>query len=148
MSLTKDALSSFAANVEITYLTDMSMGGLLEKLRNLPERSVVLYLSFFQDAGGDKFLNATKALPMVAEAANAPAFGMSDTYLGNGIVGGDLMNFQEQGKVTARIVSELLDGKKVEEISIRTLSSLYMFDWNELRRWHIPESRLPPGPLC
>jgi signal transduction histidine kinase/ABC-type uncharacterized transport system substrate-binding protein len=147
MSLTKDALSSFAANVEITYLTDMSMGGLLEKLRNLPERSVVLYLSFFQDAGGDKFLNATKALPMVAEAANAPAFGMSDTYLGNGIVGGDLMNFQEQGKVTARIVSELLDGKKVEEISIRTLSSLYMFDWNELRRWHIPESRLPPGSI-
>jgi len=145
MRFTKDALSSFTANVEITYLTDMSMGGLLEKLQNLPERSVVLYVSFFQDAGGDKFLNATKALPMVAAAANAPAFGMSDTYLGHGIVGGDLMSFQEQGQVTARIVSELLDGKKVEEIPIRTLPSLYMFDWNELRRWHIPESRLPPG---
>ena len=49
---------------------------------------------------------------MVASAANAPVFGMSDTYLGHGIVGGDLMNFGEQGKVTARIVSELLDGKK------------------------------------
>jgi hypothetical protein len=43
MSFTKDALSSFVANVEITYLTDMSMRGLLEKLHNLPERSVVLY---------------------------------------------------------------------------------------------------------
>ena len=84
---------------------------------------------------------------MVAAAANAPTFGMSDTYLGNGIVGGDLMSFQEQGKATARIVSELLDGKKVEEIPIRTLPSLYMFDWNQLRRWHIPQSRLPPGSI-
>jgi signal transduction histidine kinase len=145
MSSTKDFLSSFATNVEIVYLTDMTMGALLEELQNLPEHSVVLYVSFFQDAAGHRFLNATKALPMVAAAANAPAFGMSDTYLGNGIVGGDLMNFQEQGKVTARIVSELLDGKKAEEIPIETLSSSYMFDWNELERWHIPESKLPPG---
>jgi signal transduction histidine kinase len=147
MSATKDALGSFAENVEITYVTDMSMGGLLKKMHSLPERSVVLYTSFFQDADGYKFVNATKALPMVAAAANAPTFGMSDTYLGNGIVGGDLMSYQEQGKATARIVSELLDGKKVEEIPIRTLPSLYMFDWNELRRWHIPESRLPPGSI-
>jgi signal transduction histidine kinase len=147
MSITKDALSSFAANVEITYLTDMSMGRLLEKLPNLPERSVLLYVSFFQDAEGYRFVNTTKALPMVAAAANAPTFAMSDTYLGNGIVGGDLMSFQEQGKATARIVSELLDGKKAEEIPIRTLPSVYMFDWNELRRWHIPESRLPPGSI-
>jgi signal transduction histidine kinase len=147
MGATKDALSSFAANVEITYLTDMSMGGVLKELRNLPERSVVLYTSFFQDADGYKFVNATKALPMVAAAANAPTFGMSDTYLGNGIVGGDLMSFQAQARTTARIVSELLDGKKVEEIPIRTLPSIYMFDWNELRRWHIPESRLPLGSI-
>jgi signal transduction histidine kinase len=147
MSATKNALSSFAANVEITYLTDVSMGGLLKELHNLPDRSLVLYTSFFQDADGHTFVNATKALPMVAAAANAPIFGMSDTYLGNGIVGGDLMSFQEQGKATARIVSELLDGKKAEDIPIRTLPSLYMFDWNELRRWHIPESRLPPGSI-
>jgi len=67
--------------------------------------------------------------------------------LGRGIVGGDLMNFQEQGKVTAQIVSELLDGKKVEELPIRTLPSMFMFDWNELKRWHIPESRLPSGSI-
>jgi ABC-type uncharacterized transport system substrate-binding protein len=112
----------------------MAMGELLEKLQNLPEHSVVLYVSFFQDAAGHKFINATKALPLVASAANGPVFGMSDTYLGHGIVGGDLMSFQEQGKVTARIVSELLDGKKVEEIPIEILPSLYMFDWNELTR--------------
>jgi signal transduction histidine kinase len=147
MSLTRNSMSSFAANADIVYLTDMAMGELLEKLQNLPENSVVLYVSLFQDTAGHSFLNATKALPMVASAVNVPVFGMSDTYLGRGIVGGDLMNFQEQGNVTARIVSELLDGKRVEDLPIRTLPGMFMFDWNELKRWHIPESRLPSGSI-
>ncbi len=75
----------------------MEMEKLLEQLRNLPENSIVLYISFFQDSTGKKFVNATQALPMVASAANAPVFGMSDTYLGHGIVGGDVMNFYGTG---------------------------------------------------
>ncbi len=145
IAATKELLSSFQPKAEFSYLVEMKMGKLLEELRNLPENSIVFYISFFQDSAGNKFLNATKALPMIASAANAPVFGMSDTYLGHAIVGGDLMNFREQGKVTARIVSELLNGKKAEDIPMETLPSMFMFDWNELKRWHVPESRLPYG---
>jgi signal transduction histidine kinase len=147
MTFTKESFMLNQARVEFSYLTDMEMGKLLEQLRNLPENSIVFYTSFLQDSVGNKFLNATKALPMVASAADAPVFGMSDTYLGHGIVGGDLMNFQEQGKVTARIVSQILEGKKAGDLPIQTLPSMFMFDWNELQRWHIPESRLPSGSI-
>jgi signal transduction histidine kinase len=147
MTATKEFLSSFPTKVEFSYLDDMEMERLLERLRNLPENSVVFYISFFQDSAGKKFLNATQALPMIASTANAPVFGMSDTYLGHGIVGGDVMNFQEQGKVTARIVSELLDGKKPADIPIKSLPSMLMFDWNELKRWHISENTLPSGSI-
>jgi signal transduction histidine kinase len=147
IAATREFFSSFRTNAEFSYLTGMEMGKLLGQLKNLPENSIVFYTSFFEDSAGNKFINATKALPMVASAANAPVFGMSDTYLGHGIVGGDLMNFQEQGKVTARIVLELLEGKKVEDLPIETLPSMFMFDWNELNRWHIPESRLPAGSI-
>jgi signal transduction histidine kinase len=143
IAVTKGLLSSFQPQTQFSYLVEMEMGKLLQQVRNLPENSVVLYISFFQDSVGNKFLNATKALPMVASVANAPVFGMSDTYLGHGIVGGDLMNFREQGRVTARIVSELLDGKKAEDIPIETVPSKFMFDSSELKRWHVPESRLP-----
>jgi hypothetical protein len=145
VAATKEFFSSFRTNVDFSYLTEMEMKGLLEQLKNLPKNSIVFYTSFFQDSAGNRFLNATQALPMVASAANAPVFGMSDTYLGHGIVGGSVMNFQEQGKVTARIVSELLEGKKVEELPIETLPNSFMFDWNELKRWHVPDSRLPAG---
>jgi hypothetical protein len=115
LSITKDSLSSFATNADIAYLADMTMGELLEKLQNLPEHSVVLYVSFLEDADGHRFLNATKALPMVASATNGPVFGMSDTYLGHGIVGGDLMRFQEQGKSLLGLFRNSLMGKKREK---------------------------------
>jgi signal transduction histidine kinase len=147
IAFTREFFSSSQTRVEFSYLTDMEMEKLLERLRNLPENSIVFYTSFLQDSVGNKFLNATKALPMVASAANAPIFGMSDTYLGHGIVGGDVMNFRDQGKITARIVSELLEGKKVGDLPIESLPSMFMFDWNELERWHIPESKLPAGSI-
>jgi len=145
MSLTKKALSSVKTKSEITYLTDMEMNKLLEKLRNLPEHSIELYTSFFRDSAGNKFLNASKALPMVAAASNGPDFGMSDTYIGQGIVGGYVLPFGKQAKITAQIVSELLDGKKAEELPVETLASEYLFDWRELQHWHIPEASLPFG---
>jgi signal transduction histidine kinase len=145
IAATKELLSSSHPQAQVSYLVEMEMGKLLQELRKLPENSVVLYVSFFQDSVGNKFLNATKALPMVASAANAPVFGMSDTYLGHGIVGGDVMNFREQGKVTARIVSELLNGKKVEDLTVEAVPSKFIFDSNELKRWRVPESQLPYG---
>jgi signal transduction histidine kinase len=147
MSITKAGISSLASKLDFVYMTDLEMNELLKRLQRLPKQTVVLYISFFQDAAGHKFINATRALPMIAEAANAPVFGISDTYLGNGIVGGDVMRFQEQGKVSARIISQLLEGKKAQDIPIETLPSSYVFDWKALQRWHIPESRLPPGSL-
>jgi signal transduction histidine kinase len=147
IAATKEFFSSVQAGAEVSFLVDMEMAALLEKLKNLPENSIVFYTSFFQDSDGHRFLNATQALPMVASAANAPVFGMSDTYLGHGIIGGSLMNFQEQGKVTAAIVSRLLQGEGPENIPIETLSSTFMFDANELQRWHIPEARLPAGSI-
>ena len=145
MSLTKKALRSVKTKSEIVYLTDMEMNRLLEQLRKLPEHSIELYTSFFQDAAKNKFINSTQALPMIAAASNGPDFGMSDTYLGHGIVGGYMLPFAKQAKVTARIVAGLLDGKTAQGLPIETLPSEYFFDWRELQYWHIPESRLPFG---
>jgi signal transduction histidine kinase len=144
-SLTKKALSPIKTKSEIVYLTDMEMNRLLKYLRTLPDHSIELYTSFFQDSAGNKFLNSTAALPMIASASSGPDFGMSDTYIGHGIVGGYVLPFERQAKFTAQIVSRLLDGKKAQELPIETLASVYMFDWHELQTWHISESSLPSG---
>jgi signal transduction histidine kinase len=141
----KASLNSYTAVVDLTYLTDLEMSSLLDRLRHLPSHTIVLYTSFFSDVAGNRFVNATTALPLVSKASNAPVFGMSDTYLGRGIVGGFVASFAEQGKIVARIISDLFAGKEAKDIPVLTASSSYVFDWTQLQRWHLNENNLPPG---
>ena len=144
-ALVKTDLLSYENKLDVTYLTDLPMSKLLERLRHLPDHSMVLYLSFFKDAQGREFLNIAEALPMIAGAANAPVFGIVDTHLGHGVVGGFVVSFEEQGKIVGRDALEILAGKPPRDIPIVHGPSLYLFDWRELQRWKLDESRLPAG---
>src|SRR5271157_292585 len=146
-AITKASLNSDPAPVDFTYLTDLEMSSMLERLRHLPVRTIVLYVSFFRDAAGNEFVNATTALPLVSETANAPVFGMSDTYLGHGIVGGYVLDFAEQGRIAASVVSNIFGGKKAQDIPIQSSPSIYMFDWKQLQRWNLSERKLPAGSI-
>ncbi len=144
-ALVKTALTSYENKLDVTYLTDLPMSELQGRLRHLPNHSIVLYLSFFKDAQGREFLNIAEALPMIAGAANAPVFGIADTQLGHGIVGGFVVSFEEQGKIVGRDALEILGGKPPQDIPIVQGASLYLFDWRELQRWKLDESGLPAG---
>src|SRR5271166_3750497 len=147
LRLTKGSLDRHPVPLDFTYLTNLDMSSLLQRLRNLPKRTVVLYTSFFRDASGNQFVNASTALPLVSEAANAPVFGISDTYLGHGIVGGYVVSFSEQGRIAAQLAAEILDGRKPADIPIVDGPSLYVFDWKQLKRWNLSESRLPANSI-
>jgi signal transduction histidine kinase len=144
-ALAKAGLTSYEARLDVTYLTDLAMNQLQERLRHLPSHSIVLFLSFFKDGTGREFLNAREALPLVVAASNAPVFGISDTYLDRGIVGGFVVSFEEQGKIAARDVLEILGGKPPQEIPVVHGPGVYMFDWRELRRWNLDQRKLPAG---
>jgi signal transduction histidine kinase len=142
-AITKASLQAHPFLVDFTYLTDLEMSNLLDRVRHLPAQTIVLYVSLFRDAAGNQFVNATTALPLVVEASNAPVFGMSDAYMGNGAVGGYVMSFAESGQAAAQTVRDILSGKRLADIPIVTSPGLYMFDWKQLERWNLSESRLP-----
>jgi signal transduction histidine kinase len=146
-ALVKAGLSSYETRLDITYLTDLLLNELQERLRHLPSHSIVVYVSFFKDAQGREFLNTAEALPLITAASNAPVFGLSDTYLGRGIVGGFVVSFEEQGKIAARDVIEILGGKPPQEISVVHGPSVYLFDWRELQRWNLDQRKLPAGSI-
>ena len=63
-------------------------------------------------------MNATTALPLVSEASSVPVFGVSDTLVGHGIVGGYVVSFADQGKIAAEIAAQIVQGKAPAEIPI------------------------------
>jgi DNA-binding NtrC family response regulator/PAS domain-containing protein len=142
--VTREALSEYKGGVEIHYLTGLTEADLLEKVTQLPEHSVLYYLVFSRDADGKSFV-PRELMATVSERANSPMFGLVDTYLGHGIVGGLLLSAELQGKRCAEIALRILDGQSPKDIlPVRTFN-IPKFDWRQLKRWAISEDRLPSG---
>jgi PAS domain S-box-containing protein len=67
--------------------------------------------------------------------------------LGNGIVGGSLLDFQAIGRLLGETGQRILAGEPPENIPSQTAPTVTMFDWRELRRWGINEQNLPAGSI-
>jgi signal transduction histidine kinase/ABC-type uncharacterized transport system substrate-binding protein len=144
-ALTEASLRKYESQFEFTYLTDLDMPALLERLRRLPSKTIVYHTSMMEDAGGTHFIDATQAVPMIANAANAPVFVMDDVDVGEGTVGGYVVSWAADGQVAAGMAVRILDGVKPQEIPVVRNNNVYLFDWRALRRWGFKESDLPPG---
>lgn len=144
-ALVKEDLGSYTSRLDITYLTDLTMPELLERLKHLPQHTVVLLTDVAEDAAGTKFVGSTQAAPMLTNAANAPVFTLSDVDLAHGEVGGDLTSFAKEGEVVGDIVQKILKGERPQGIPVVNGVNVYMFDWHALQHWHLQEARLPLG---
>lgn len=140
----KQQLNAFSDHLDITYMTELAMPDLLERLRHLPSHSLVLLTSVSLDATGTRFTSRDSG-PMIAAAANAPVFSLFDVYLNHGEVGGYLSSLSEQGKLAGAMALRLLSGAKSKDIPRVNGVNAYMFDWRALKRWGLRESDLPPG---
>jgi hypothetical protein len=112
----RERLHGYEARLDFSYLTDLDMPSLLERLKHLPEHTVVLYTHIGMGAKGTKYISASQAGPMVASASNAPVFGPSDVDLGHGQVGGYLQSFAMEGKIVAGIAARILNGEKPKDV--------------------------------
>lgn len=142
----KEQLKGFSDRVDISYMTDFTMGGLLEHLRHLPEQTVVLFTTVAQDAAGVTY-KSTETGPLMAPAANAPVFTLFDMYINHGEVGGDLFSWNDQGKAVGRMALRVLNGERARDIPPVKGVVNFTFDTRALKRWGIAESALPPGSI-
>lgn len=145
--LFRQGAAGFENTIEITYLNNLSWDDLLKKLSQLPANAIVFYLSLFRDATGRTFV-PRDVLPLISKASSAPVYGILDTYLGHGIVGGNLLNHQLVGQKAAELGLRILRGEKPTDIpAIKEGVYTYMFDWRQLKRWGLDEESLPPGSI-
>jgi PAS domain S-box-containing protein len=147
LALFRKKLSGYEDRFDFTYLTDFDMPTLLQRLKHLPQNTVILYTNIGQDAGGTRYVGASQSGPMTARAANAPIFSPADVYLGYGQVGGYLESFAAEGKLVGEIVLRILNGTRPQDIPIVEGANVYMFDWRALQRWGLKETDLPPGSI-
>jgi PAS domain S-box-containing protein len=146
-AIARESFRKYESRFEFTYLTDLAMPALIERLKHLPDHTIVYHTSVMQDAAGERFIDASQSVPLIASAARAPVFVVDDVDLGNGTVGGYLVSFAAIGKTVGQMAVRVLSGEKPQDIPIVKSPYVYMYDWPALRRWGLKESNLPPGSL-
>ena len=143
--IAKESFRNYESKLDFTYLTDLNMPTLLERLRNLPSDTIVYHTAISEDAAGERFIDSAQALPLVIGAANAPVFVMDDVDFRGGAVGGYLVNWADDATAAAGMAVRILNGERPQDIPVVTSKNEYMFDWRAVKRWGLKEAALPPG---
>jgi signal transduction histidine kinase len=135
----------FNAALEVIDLTGLPMADVRKRVAVLPENTAILYTGIFIDGAGVAF-DPTDALADIAEVANRPIVISTETQLGYGAVGGLVLRPNLVGDDAARLTLRILNGETAANIPIVLGDYIKpIFDWRQLTKWGISESRLPPG---
>ena len=141
----KRAVRPFEGRVTFVWTNRLSLAELLTRAGGLPPHSAIFYGILSMDAAGAPQMEEP-VLDALHAAANAPMFGLHSHQLGHGIVGGPLLSLPDLSRDTTAVALRLLRGEAAADIPPRTLvAATPTLDARELRRWGIPERRLPAG---
>jgi len=141
----KKAFEPFTPRVKFTYVNDLSCEQILDLVSKLPPHSFVLLGLLLRDASGVTF-NQDDLLKRLHQVSRAPINGLFVHHVGQGIVGGRLVQTALTGTEGARVAARILRGEPASSIPPWvTPASAPTYDWRELKRWRISERVLPPG---
>ncbi|TIM07136.1 sensor histidine kinase [Mesorhizobium sp.] len=121
------------------YLEGLAIDEFAERASRFPPDSIVLFLTILADSTGRNFL-PKDALGIVAAKASAPIYGPYDTYVGQGVVGGNSVTFESLGNAVAGLALDALAGKPITDIEV---PQTFFADARQLKRWGLSESSLP-----
>jgi len=141
----EEELRPFHDRLTFVWSEELSLPEILRRSARLPRHSAIFYLTFGTDAQGGAYADE-RVLDDLRTTANAPLFGVQSVYLGSGVVGGTMMSIENLARNTADVALRLLNGAPPGSIKVPPQRpGQPTFDWRELQRWGIAESRLPAG---
>src|SRR5262249_16858801 len=107
----REALAPYQDKLSVAYLNELAFPEILEKVKQLPPDTIVLYLSMSRDATGRTYPSQS-VVKQISEASRAPVYGVMDSNLGQGIVGGVMPSFASHGRMAGELAARLLAGER------------------------------------
>lgn len=143
---TRREFQPFANRAHFSWLHDLTLEEMQERLAALPPNAAILFGEYGDSAG---VANAQyHALDSLHAASSAPIFGLFDTQFGHGIVGGPLLSEREASRRAGVVARRILEGEAPDTIDEPPVTAgTPVYDFRELERWGIRESRLPAGSI-
>jgi signal transduction histidine kinase len=134
-----------ANRIKLSWTDELSFESLLKQASTLPPHTAIFWELMIVDAVGVVH-EGDVPLTRLHAVANAPIFSYDESFFGSAIVGGPLLLVADSSRQTAAVAVRILGGEKPGEIKTPPVQFAGpVFDWREMRRWGISESRLPAG---
>lgn len=131
-------------NFKSIITEDLSIYEFKRVLNNLKDDTAIisLYPSNFKNGEWLKYLDINK---LIAEInPKIPIYNVLEYAIGNGSVGGKVINHFNQGKRAGQIALGLLEGKDPKDLYIGTdEANEYVFDYNTVKKFKIGMKNLP-----
>jgi PAS domain S-box-containing protein len=134
-------IKEFEKDTKIIFDNQIDMDTLEQKVNSLPQNCTVLFTSLYKDKN-EKYITYSQIRDFF-NSSKYPIFALNKIHLGEGIVGGIMVNPLEQGILTAKKSVEVIEGKKPNEIDISIPNSKYYFDYEVLKKYKIDSSKIP-----
>ncbi|HAE23463.1 MAG TPA: hypothetical protein DCG47_14255 [Spirochaetaceae bacterium] len=131
----------------IIDLSELEPEALQEALKELPERSVILYLSYLLTPSGRR-MSVDQSLSIIREASGAPMVACWDFIIEAGALGGRVVSGRLMGEGAAALIRARVDGKDSSQ-GPRDSPAIYehLFHYSQLIKAGIAPGKLPEGSL-
>jgi signal transduction histidine kinase len=133
------------SRVKLIFYNEQPFEAILKAVASLPTHSAILFQQLWLDGAGAVY-GDKEPLKRIYEVANAPIFSFDLSHFNGEVVGGPMFSPSEGARPTAAVAVRMLGGEKAGDIKVPPITfSAPKYDWRQLKRWNISESRLPPG---
>ena len=120
---------------------------LATQLGQLEENTVLFYLSMFEDKTG-RHMAINEAARYIALHTKVPTIRMSIGGVGDGLLGGNMVSYEEQGRLAATMALNILRGADPDAIEmIKESPNKYYFDYNIMQKFNLSLSDVPEGSI-
>ncbi len=147
MKKLRKVISTLTRPVEFIMLDDLTSNEIKTALKQLPDHTIVLQLSFYKTKDGRNF-SVQEGGTFISSNCRFPVYSSWDSLIGSGIVGGMMVSSKRQGESAANMAVEILRGKPVSDIPVlKTSPNQFIFDYAIMEKYGIKKSDLPKDSL-
>ena len=141
----REAFAAYRGRLDFIELTDLPLADIVGRAAALEDGTVILFFTLLRDGAGANHL-PTHAVETIVRTARVPVYGMNETVIGHGVVGGRVVSFRRLGQHVAALAAAALRGESAAEVAASNPDfTITMFDARQLARWELSEARVPPG---
>ena len=146
-STAKAVVEGFQLPYEVEFYEGLPPEILLQTLASYNSNdTAVLFLAYSRDTEGMDY-PTQEVLRLIADDSALPIFGLFDSMLGQGMIGGAILPVEGVAYAVGQSSIELLNNEQGSVAGIKQLPFRYVFDDQQLMRWNIDRNRLPEDSL-